>query len=97
MLFKRLKKEERDALQQRFTQGEIKQPQLLDEIVAGWGGMLDEQGQPVPYSHAERAATELVWAGVEEAMAVSWFDHFFTHQRLAAEKNSSAPSSTISG
>ncbi|MBV8250548.1 MAG: hypothetical protein JO200_19135 [Comamonas sp.] len=95
--FHRLKKDERDALQKQFVSGEIKTEQLLDKIVAGWGGMLDETGQPVPYSHAERVATEAVFSGMEEAMAISWFDHFFVHQRAAAEKNFGAPSSTTSG
>lgn len=95
--FHRLKKEERDELQKNYVSGDVKTPELLDKVVAGWGGMLDEQGQPVPYSHAERIATEAVWSGVEEAMAVSWFDHFFVHQRAAAEKNSKAPSGITSG
>lgn len=74
----------------------ITTPELLDEVVEGWGDMLDEHGNPVPYSHEERRATELVYAGLEQAMAVSWYDTFFTHQRDAATKNSKAPSGTTS-
>ena len=70
--------------------------QLLDELVEGWGGMLDEAGQPVPYSHAERKATDAVYAGLEQAMVVSWYDHAFINQRDARVKNSKAPSSTTS-
>lgn len=70
--------------------------ELLDKIVEGWRGMLDESGAPVPYSHQERRATELVYAGLEQAMAVSWYDHFFVHQREAAQKNSRAQSGTTS-
>lgn len=97
VVFHRLKKEERDSLQERFTKGEITMQELLDKVVAGWGGMLDENQQPVPYSHAERRETEQVFHGLEQAMSVAWFDNFFFHQRQAAEKNSVAPSSTTSG
>lgn len=97
VIFKRLSKEVRDDLNERFIKGDIKNGQLLDEVVHGWGGMLDADGQPVPYSSAERMATENAFPGTEEAMCVSWFDHFFVHQRAAAEKNSKALSSTTSG
>lgn len=94
VIFKRLNKEQRDDLQKRFTAGDIKTAQILDEVVEGWGGMLDAQGQPVAYSQAERQATELQFPGTEEAMAVAWFDMAFMHQRAAAEKNSVAQSAT---
>lgn len=97
VLFHRLKKEERDSLQQQYIKDEITLQQLLDKIVAGWGGMLDENQQPVAYSIAVRAETEQAFPGMEQAMAVAWFDHLFVHQRQAAEKNSVAPSSTTSG
>jgi hypothetical protein len=74
----------------------ISTPELLDEIVEGWERMLDEHGNPVPYSHEERRATDLVYAGLEQAMAVSWYDHIFIHQREAAQKNSGAQSGTTS-
>lgn len=70
--------------------------ELLDTVVEGWGGMSDEHGSPVPYSHAERRATNLLYPGLEQAMAVSWFDHFFINQRDAALKNSGAQSGTTS-
>ena len=110
--FKRLTNEQREALHQRFTanvlpsgpaanaggvgQEPLTSAQLLDEIVEGWGGMLDGQGQPVPYSSAERRATDSVYPGLEQAMVVSWYDHFFKHQREAALKNSAARSGTTS-
>ncbi len=68
--------------------------ELLDEAMVGWGKMLDEAGQPVPYSHAERRATEQEYPGTEQALIVSWLDHFFINQREAAVKNSKAPSGT---
>ena len=71
-------------------------PELLDQIVVGWGGMLDENGNPVPYSHEERRAADVEFTGLEQAMAVSWYDHFFIHQREAATKNSKAQSGTTS-
>jgi hypothetical protein len=92
--FKRLTTTERDALQKRFAAGEMTQRQVLDEVVTGWGGMQDEHGNPVPYSHAERVATDDVYAGLEQSMAVTWFDHAFVNQRDAAVKNSKALSTT---
>lgn len=97
VLFHRLKKERRDALQEQYAKSNIKLFQLLNEVVAGWGGMLDANSQPVPYSHAERMETEAAFPGLEEAVAIAWFDHFFVHQREAAQKNSVEPSSTSSG
>lgn len=67
---------------------------LLDETVAGWGGMLDEQGQPVPYTHAERRATDQVYDGLESAMGVAWYSTFWINQREAKEKNFVTPSRT---
>lgn len=97
VVFVRQRKDARDALQKRYIDGAITMSQLLDEVVSGWGGMLDANGQPVPYSHAERAEANQEWIGLEEAMVVSWFDHLFVHQREAAVKNSAAPSSTTLG
>lgn len=90
--FKRQTTSERNALNERFVKGEITQRQMLDEVVVGWGGMLDEAGQAVPYSVAERIAADEAYSGVEQAMAVSWFDNIFVNQREAAVKNSKAPS-----
>ena len=67
---------------------------LLDAAVGGWAGMLDEQGRPVPYSPAERRATEEAFPGVEWAMVVAWYDTMWVNQRQAKEKNSVAPSPT---
>jgi len=92
--FKRLTTTERDALSKRFAAGEITQRELLDTVVCGWGGMHDEHGNAVSYSHAERVATDDVYAGLEQSMAVAWFDHAYMNQREAAVKNSKAPSGT---
>jgi hypothetical protein len=70
--------------------------ELLDKVVAGWGGMLDENGNAVPYSHEERRSTNQAYPGLEQAMAVCWFDHLFVNQGAAAQKNSAAPSGTTS-
>lgn len=108
--FRRQRASERDALSLRYTKGDavkdavtgattyvpIAVGQLLDEVVMGWGGMLDEAGQSVPYSHAERRETEDENPGLEQAMAVSWYDNVFINQREAAIKNSGAPSATTS-
>lgn len=92
--FKRLKTEERDELSKRFADGELTMRTLLNEIATGWDGMLDESGAPVLYSIEERIATDSEYPGLEQAMVVSWFDHFFINQREAAAKNSVAPSAT---
>ncbi len=110
VLFRRQTATERDKLSERYTKGDtVKDPvtgetklvtitsaQLLNEVVMGWNGMLDEAGQPVPYSHAERAATEEENPGLEQAMVISWYDHVFVNQRMAAVKNSKAPCATTS-
>lgn len=93
--FKRQKTEVRDDLNQRFIAGELTLRTLLNEIVESWDGMLDESGAPVPYSINERIATDSEYPGLEQAMVVSWFDHFFINQREAAAKNSVAPSATV--
>lgn len=93
--FKRLKTEERDDLSKRFASGELTMRTLLNEIVSGWDGMLDEFGAPVPYSIQERIDTDSEYPGLEQAMVVSWFDNFFINQREAAVKNSVAPSATV--
>lgn len=66
--------------------------ELCDATVAGWGGMLDEAGQPVPYSHTERRAAEEAYPGIEAAMVVAWYDTMWVNQREAKEKNSVPPS-----
>ena len=66
--------------------------ELCDATVAGWAGMLDEAGTPVPYSHAERRAAEEAYHGIEAAMVVAWYDTMWINQREAKEKNSAPPS-----
>ncbi|MBS0414345.1 MAG: hypothetical protein JSR68_08230 [Proteobacteria bacterium] len=66
--------------------------ELLDAIVCGWSGFADEAGLPVPYSHAERRATEEAYPGIEQSMAVAWYDTMWVNQREAKEKNSVRPS-----
>lgn len=92
--FKRLDTEARNALSERHIAGEVSVQGVLDEVVAGWGGMLDAHKNPVEYSHEVRVATDKVYAGVEHAMALSWFNYAFINQRAAAEKNSKALSGT---
>ena len=71
-------------------------PELLDEVVVGWEGMLGDEGTPVPYSRGERLAAEEAYPGLEQAMAVAWFDGLNVHQRDAATKNSVALSGITS-
>lgn len=104
--FKRLGKKRRDEINELVAVGksepgsdEVKRmsiPELLDEVVVGWGGMFGEDGALVPYSREERLATEEVYPGLEQAMAVAWFDAMSIHQRDAATKNSVALSGTNS-
>ena len=75
-------------------EGEIKLPDVLDQVVTGWDGLKDENGMEVPYSPKERRAADDDFPGLEQAMMVAWFDHMFVTQRQAAEKNSAAPSAT---
>lgn len=92
--FRRMPTSERTAIVKAFTDGALPLRELLDKTVVGWGGMLDENHQPVPYSSAERIAADEAWDGLEQAMAVSFFDNLNLTQREAALKNSVAPSAT---
>lgn len=109
VIFKRMPADQRDALNQDYLAGKLTTTELLDKVVDGWGGaldddgqvipgtgMLDASGQSVPYSAEERKATNIAWPGLEEAMGVSWYDHLFYQQRDAARKNSKALSGTTS-
>lgn len=86
--FRRVKASERTALAAKSLR------ELLDDVMVGWGGMKDENGRDVPYSHAERIATDDAYPGLEMAIAVSFWDHSMLNQREAAAKNSGAPSAT---
>lgn len=94
--FKRLKTAARDELNDRYVAGDLTMRALLNEIVMGWGGMLDEAGEPVPYTIEERIATDDEYPGTEQAILLSWFENFFINQREAAIKNSKALSGTTS-
>lgn len=88
-------------LNERYESGKLGNAGLLDEMVQGWAGLKDENGQDVPYSIAERTATEVNFPGFEQAMAIAFFDSVAISQRTAAAlaeaaaKNSVEPSSTI--
>lgn len=94
--FRRVEGDEYKALQDKFVKGEMGVSDFCDSVVVGWRGMLDGAGQEVPYSHAERRETETVYRGLEQSMAVAFFDLYEAHQRQAAEKNSVARSATTS-
>ena len=94
--FKRLPTSRRDELNGQLMAGKLTVPELLNEVVEGWAGMRDENDEEVPYSPAERAATEEAYSGTEQAMAVAFFDASFVNQREAAVKNSKARSGTTS-
>lgn len=93
VVFRRVKSSEFLQLAKEADAG-MTNRQLLDKVVAGWGGMLDANGTDVPYSQVERIATEEEYPGTEMAMAVAFWDHAQINQRQAAEKNSAAPSVT---
>lgn len=95
--FKRVTAQQRDALNKKFSSGEITVPELLDEVVVGWGGMLDENDIAVPYSHEERRATDNDYPGTDQSIGVAWFDTSFINQREAAIKNSKELSAITSG
>ncbi|WP_422099092.1 hypothetical protein [Variovorax sp.] len=94
VIFRRVPTSERDDLARKSQAGELPIAALLDQVVVGWEGMTDAAGDAVPYNAAERAAAEEAYAGVEQAMAVAFWDHLFVNQREAAEKNSAAQSAT---
>lgn len=98
--FKILPGEELLDLNKRYEAGELSNAGLLDAVVHGWKGLKDEKGQEVPYSIAERMATEVSYPGFEQSMAIAFFDSVALNQRRAAAlaeeaaKNSVEPSST---
>lgn len=92
--FKRIPSDVRDDLSNRYIAKELSLQGLLNEVVGGWGGMLDADKNEVAYSPEVRAETEKVYAGVEQAMGMSWYDHAFVNQRDAAAKNLKALSGT---
>ena len=109
VVFKRLGKARRDEINELIVVGkpatqpdgsqEVRRmtiPELLDEVVVDWEGMLGDEGTPVPYSRDERLAAEEAYPGLEQAMAVAWFDGLNVHQRDAATKNSVALSGITS-
>ncbi len=109
VVFKRLGKARRDEINELVVIGkpftaadgteDVKRltiGELLDEVVVGWEGMLDGDGNSVAYSREERLAAEEAYPGLEQAMAVAWFDGLNVHQRDAATKNSVALSGTTS-
>ena len=98
------------ALADAVIKGEIGLSDALDRVVAGWGNALDDKGQEVPdsclrdehgaevpYSHAERRATDAQFPGFEQSIGIAYFDAHEFHQRgaaLEAAKNFKAPSVT---
>ncbi len=101
--FKVLSGDELKALNERYEKGELSNAGLLDEVVKGWHGLKDAEAQEVPYSIAERKATEAEYPGFEQSMAIAFFDAVAINQRTAAvlaeeaAKNSEAQSSTTTG
>lgn len=95
-VFRRLGKSERTELMNALAKGEADLSTLLDKVMTGWEGMNDEHGRPVPYSREARLATEEAYPEIEQAMAVSFFDHAAVMQREAAAKNSVPPSAISS-
>lgn len=98
--FKVLTGPELKDVSERYESGKLSNAGLLDETVHGWAGLKDENGQDVPYTIAERTATEVNFPGFEQCMAIAFFDAVAINQRTAAvlaeeaTKNSEAQSST---
>ncbi|WOI46969.1 hypothetical protein [Acidovorax sp. BLS4] len=92
--FKRLKRSERQALEDQLTKKEIDDKVFLDRVLTDWE-LKDVRGQAVPYTEATRADLVEDWDGFEVALVQAFFDAGRKSREAAEiEKNSAAPSAT---
>ena len=81
--FRRVTDEEAKQLQERLTRRDLTDRELLDRVLVGWDGLLDEQGLPFTFSAENRAAAQAEWPTFEAALVFS----YFKHQDAAVVKN----------
>ena len=74
-VFNRLTQTEIDALSARIAAGEGTDTEIVDQVLAGWSGVADENGAALDFSPANRARV-LDVAGVRAAIVRAFFDAF---------------------
>jgi len=81
--FKRLSKTENDALQAKLDAKSIRDKELLDQVLAGWDGLLAQDGTPFACTPENRASAVEDWMTFEAALVYSYFEYAYP----AAVKN----------
>lgn len=60
-IFKRLSREEYAAVMSRARAGEIDDLDIARDVLLGWGRVVDESDEPLPFSEGNRDALLDVW------------------------------------
>jgi len=60
-IFKRISREEFVDITTRATAGELKDPDLVADVLLGWRGIQDEDGNDLPFSEANREMVLNIW------------------------------------
>lgn len=53
-VFKRLPQSEIDSLLASSKNEGVRDEDVVDQVLIGWSGIVDEQGEPVPFNHDTR-------------------------------------------
>lgn len=73
--YSRLTQGEVDALSARIEAREATDTEIVDQVLAGWSGVADEDGAALDFTPANRARV-LDVAGVRSAIVRAFFDSF---------------------
>lgn len=81
--FRRVNDEEAKQLQAQLAAGTLTDRELLDKVLVGWNGLLDELGTPYAFTPENRRAAQAEWPTFEAGLVFS----YFKHQDAAVVKN----------
>lgn len=81
--FRRVGDDEAKALQERLNARDLTDRDLLDRVLVGWDGLLDEEGMPFAFTPENRRSAQAEWPTFEAALVFS----YFKHQDAAVVKN----------
>lgn len=70
--FKRLPQSRLDEIQKQAKDNAVNDGEFLDEILLGWSGIKDEQGEDVPFNEAARRIV-LDLPGMRAAIVLAFF------------------------
>lgn len=71
--FKRLPQDRLREIGEKIEAGLITDLELLDQVLVGWAGILDEQGEPVPFTESARQRILNV-ALVAQSIVSAWLE-----------------------